>query len=314
MVVRQTPTAGGRLDLLGVGSDGRLVVFELKRDTLKRDAVTQIIDYASDIDAMDQDKLHKHIQERSGNLKIQKIDNFANWFNDNKAESEQSLNSITPARLVLVGLGVEDTTERMVNYLASIGMDISLLTFHGFVNSDGKTLLARNLEVDNQSKRGASSSYQGKARFDELAQSQDIQELLDDVASMIRGQIKGDQSTYSSTRRNFNLDYSWHEETVSARVATLFIEIDEGKNSINVGFHPVAIWFAKKEFENCKNEGFEEGPSQLRNRNNVGEIDYEVKLPIRKMEDWNDRKDQLTTLTKKVWEAYNKAREKALSN
>ena len=55
LVGRQTETAGGTLDLLGVDRDGRLVVFELKRGTLNRDAVAQIIDYASCLDAMDLD-------------------------------------------------------------------------------------------------------------------------------------------------------------------------------------------------------------------------------------------------------------------
>ena len=53
LVGRQTPTEGGPLDLLGVDEDGRLVVFELKRGTLSRDAVAQIIDYASDLDSME---------------------------------------------------------------------------------------------------------------------------------------------------------------------------------------------------------------------------------------------------------------------
>ena len=53
LVGRQTSTAGGPLDLLGVDSEGRLVVFELKRGTLNREAVAQVIDYASSLDAMD---------------------------------------------------------------------------------------------------------------------------------------------------------------------------------------------------------------------------------------------------------------------
>ena len=47
LVGRQTHTEGGPLDLLGVDGEGKLVVFELKRETLSRDAVAQIIDYAS---------------------------------------------------------------------------------------------------------------------------------------------------------------------------------------------------------------------------------------------------------------------------
>ena len=47
LVGRQTPTEGSPLDLLGVDKDGRLVVFELKRERLTREAVTQCIDYTS---------------------------------------------------------------------------------------------------------------------------------------------------------------------------------------------------------------------------------------------------------------------------
>ena len=63
LVGRQTPTEGGPLDLLGVDGDGRLVVFELKRGTLSRDAVAQVIDYASDLDNMDLVNLANHISD-----------------------------------------------------------------------------------------------------------------------------------------------------------------------------------------------------------------------------------------------------------
>lgn len=66
LVGRQTPTDGGSLDLLGVDEDGRLVVFELKRGTLSRDAVAQIIDYASDLDARTDVALAEHIAANSG--------------------------------------------------------------------------------------------------------------------------------------------------------------------------------------------------------------------------------------------------------
>ncbi len=141
LVGRQTPTEGGPLDLLGVDEDGRLVVFELKRGTLSRDAVAQVIDYASDLDGMDLDALASHISEHSGKYGISKIDVFQEWYG-------RDLESLKPLRLFLVGLGVDDRTESMVRFLAeNSGMDISLLTFHGFAY-DGKTLLARQVEVE----------------------------------------------------------------------------------------------------------------------------------------------------------------------
>ena len=98
LVGRQTGTSGGPLDLLGVDRDGRLVVFELKRGTLNRDAVAQVIDYASDLDAMDPDSLYRHVAERSGNLGIQKIPDFQDeWYSTNYPDHEP----LTPARIVL---------------------------------------------------------------------------------------------------------------------------------------------------------------------------------------------------------------------
>lgn len=47
LVGRQISTGGGPLDLLGVTSDGTLVVYELKRAGTPRDAITQALDYAS---------------------------------------------------------------------------------------------------------------------------------------------------------------------------------------------------------------------------------------------------------------------------
>ncbi len=145
LVGRQTPTEGGLLDLLGVDGDGRLVVFELKRGTLSRDAVAQIIDYASDLDRMDLDTLANHISQSSGNYGIEKIEDFQSWYTEDLGFED--LESLKPLRMFLVGLGVDDRTERMVKFLAeNSGMDISLLTFYGF-NYDIKTILAKRVQV-----------------------------------------------------------------------------------------------------------------------------------------------------------------------
>ena len=169
LVGRQTSTAGGPLDLLGVDTDGRLVVYELKRGRLNRDAVAQVIDYASSLNIMDEEALYRHISERSGNLGIQKIDDFGDWYSNNWGE--EGYESLMPPRLVLVGLGVDNTTARMVQYMASIGVDISLLTFYGFANTDGKTLLARNVEVDRGDAAASTPrkprSYNRRARFEQ---------------------------------------------------------------------------------------------------------------------------------------------------
>ena len=167
LVGRQTDTEGGPLDLLGVDSDGRLVLFELKRGRLSRDAVAQIIDYASALNAMGVDRLATHIAERSGSGGIEKIDDFEEWHAENS--DADSLDALLPLRIFLVGLGVDDTTERMVNFLAGIGMDISLLTFQGFVQ-DGKMMLARQMRVAADDDAVSSQPQPRKRRYISVAE------------------------------------------------------------------------------------------------------------------------------------------------
>lgn len=153
LVGRQTDTPGGPLDLLGVDSDGRLVVFELKRGTLTRDAVAQIIDYGSYLSELDPEELSKHISERSGKLGIEKIEDFLGWYQEQFA---RSLSGAQRPRLVLVGLGADDRARRMVSFLADSELDISLITFHAFVE-EGRILLARQVEVEARPSTGAPS-------------------------------------------------------------------------------------------------------------------------------------------------------------
>lgn len=80
LVGRQLPNEGGTLDLLGGDQDGRLVVFELKRGALTRDAVAQILDYASDLANSDTEQLARLIEENSGRNGIEPIEDFADWY------------------------------------------------------------------------------------------------------------------------------------------------------------------------------------------------------------------------------------------
>ena len=145
LVGRQVETSGGAtLDLLGVDEDGQLIVFELKRGTLTREAVAQIIDYASYLAELSPSALSSFVSNGSGKLGIEKIDNFESWYEDQFAG--KSIESIGKPRMVLVGLGVDDRARRMVEFLAARNIEISLMTFHGFNDPDG-TYLAKQIEV-----------------------------------------------------------------------------------------------------------------------------------------------------------------------
>ena len=303
LVGRQTSTQSGPLDLLGVDASGRLVVFELKRGTLNREAVAQIIDYASALDVMDRDSLYEHVSDRSGNLGIQKIDNFEDWYREftvNSELPEEDIESLTPPRMVLVGLGVDDTTERMVNYMASSGMDISLLTFYGFINTDGRILLARNLEVDSASVAITPSRRTGSrsriARFEERAAYIGLLEVLDGAREMFRKHFDYKHHDASRYRMRFNRD----------SLSYFFIEIDEDRKCLKIGFHPRAVDLVLGEFSQLEKANIPTEKSLALNAAHTDRVNYEVRFPIHSFGEWNAREDQLTALTKSIFSAYQK--------
>lgn len=150
LVGRQTSTQSGWLDLLAVDGDGRLVVYELKRGTIARDAVAQVLDYASDLDSMDDADLAEHIAESSGKDGIPGIDDFEQWYSDNFGEYDPS--RLRPPRMVLVGLGIDPVAERMVRFVSGGSVDFSVVTFQGFMRGEDR-LLARQIEVQTGPKK-----------------------------------------------------------------------------------------------------------------------------------------------------------------
>jgi hypothetical protein len=143
LIGRQVSTSGGPLDLLGVDEDGRLVIFEIKRELLTRDAVAQILDYGSDLASMDVDRFGKLIEGSSGKKGIAKIDNFQDWYSQSFPNKESILEE--PPKMMLVGIGVDDRALRIVNFLAASGINISLLTFNAF-KQGASLFLARQVE------------------------------------------------------------------------------------------------------------------------------------------------------------------------
>jgi hypothetical protein len=171
LIGRQNETAGGPLDLLGVDDDGRLVVFELKRGSLTRDAVAQAIDYGSYLDGLEPEELCHHINENTGKGGTEPIDDFGQWYQE---QFQRSVAEIGRPRIVLVGLGVDERAKRMVAFLAKCELDISLITFHGF-KQGCETMLARQVAVQPESPV-KSTKRDNQAKLDKLLTALGIQE------------------------------------------------------------------------------------------------------------------------------------------
>ena len=216
LVGRQLPTEGGPLDLLGVDADGRLVLFELKRGTLTRDAVAQALDYASDLAVLGEDKFARLIDEHSGQNGIEAREGFADWY---QQEFPNEIGLLTnPPKIVLVGLGADERARRIVNFLAQRGIEIQLLTFHGFTH-EGKLFLARQVEsIAPTPTRNSATKESNQAVLHEAAEQLGVKEFLEEVASFIEARMPGyrwpGKTAYS---------FSLQEKTSEGRPHTAFL-------------------------------------------------------------------------------------------
>ena len=302
LVGRQTSTEGGRLDLLGVDEYGRLCVFELKRGTVARDAVAQIIDYASDLDMMGWADLCRHISENSGSDGIEEIEDFEAWYNENYDDPE----SLKPPRLFLVGLGVDDRTERMANFLAGSGVDISLLTFHGFAHA-GKTLLAKQVEVEGGSiefERQRTSRYASRsekqAMLDQRIEKCGARALFDAVTAMFREEW-GERATYTPNRNSLRISLPTNETT---RGRGAYARVNPGEK-VRIVFYPRAFALATDDFRRAT-EVVDNYDTWPRNLDPLEETNIEIQFPLTAAE-WERRKGILTALTQAVYVAWKNA-------
>ena len=310
LVGRQTPTASGALDLLGVDQGGRLVVFELKKGTLTREAVAQVIDYCSYLESLADDDLAKLIEEQSGKWGIDKIANFQERYGE--LSGGESLDALRPARMVLVGLGVDDNASRMVSFLADWGIEISLLTFHGYQH-DEETLLARQAPRTEQgTPRRTSlrpSRVERRRALEERADSLGIIDLWKDAVESFTqlGFYSYSPLTDGLTFYMFALKLPGEALTYYSSHSLRF-DLD-GK--LRITFFPAAVHLCSEKFEQQKQHiPFEyEKPPNASTTQKVAAQWY----CLLDSKGWETHKPALIALASDVCEAWKKARHNATS-
>ena len=133
---------GGRIDILGLDSDGNAVVIECKRDRTPRDIIAQILDYASWIAHLSTRQIHD-----IANVKLGKPleGAFRERFG---AELPEALNE--SHSLVIVAGEFDASSRRIVEYLAEVH-DIAINTaFFSVFEHNGETLLTTDWLLDQE--------------------------------------------------------------------------------------------------------------------------------------------------------------------
>lgn len=142
LIGRQEHTGlGGRIDLLAIAPDASLVLIELKRNRTPRDIVAQALDYASWVEKLTADKIANIYQRftNGGNLD----DAFRKRFGAKL--DEEALNE--SHQIILVAAELDDSTERIIQYLNDRDIAINVMFFQVFDNG-GEQLLSRAWMID----------------------------------------------------------------------------------------------------------------------------------------------------------------------
>ena len=142
LIGRQERTGtGGIIDLLAIAPDGALVLIELKRDRTPREVVAQAIDYACWVEGLEADEIAA-IYDRFApgrNLSVDFEGRFGQPLDEDQLNQDHEI--------VIVATYLDDSSERIVEYLNQRGIPINVLCFQIFTHGP-EQLLSRSWLLD----------------------------------------------------------------------------------------------------------------------------------------------------------------------
>lgn len=136
----QVSTGTGYIDILAVSRDGSLVVIELKRERASRDVVAQTLDYLSWVATLPPESIGDLFEQRNSRDLGEAFRQHFGAALDGASLNDRQLG-------VIVAATPDQSTDRIVRYLADSGTPINLNTFEIF-GEPGNQMLRPNWTVD----------------------------------------------------------------------------------------------------------------------------------------------------------------------
>jgi len=161
------------IDILALDGEGRLVAIELKRNQLPRVAVAQVIDYASLIANWPPSKVVQVAEQYFSDTKWADYKSLGDAF---EGCFEKSLDDVTlnnSQRTILVGVRMEPSVQRMMEWLSENGVDANVALFSFFDMGDERHVLARTFALSEEIADARRALRQGKRPAMSYEQIQD---------------------------------------------------------------------------------------------------------------------------------------------
>ena len=181
LIGRQVKTKSGKIDLLGIDRDGNLVIIELKRDELPRDALAQAIDYASDVASWTVEEINDICSKYTKGRSLEEL--FNESFSDVDIEN---LDINDAQRIILVGFVIESSLERMIKWLSN-KIVVNAVVLKYVKTAKGEELLARTAIISEEDEQ---ERIKKQRKFITKAPKVTLQKLAD------AGLIKDGQTLY----------------------------------------------------------------------------------------------------------------------
>jgi hypothetical protein len=164
---------GGIIDLLCLDLEGNIVIIELKKDKTPREVVAQVLDYASWVKDLSNERINEIANEYLGKKgPLESV--FKNKFDQDLPEILNENH-----KMIVVASEIDPSSERIINYLSgNYGVALNAISFQYFKDDSGREYLARTFliepsEVDRKSKAKISSKRKPPISFEEFKEIAD---------------------------------------------------------------------------------------------------------------------------------------------
>lgn len=128
------------IDLLAINPKGELVVIELKKNQTPREVVAQILDYASWVEDLSYEDVVKLYAEKNKGQDFNQA--FSERFGSDLPEHINESH-----RLIILAAELDNSTERIINYLVGFGVPVNAIFFRYFKYGSDE-YLARSWLID----------------------------------------------------------------------------------------------------------------------------------------------------------------------
>jgi hypothetical protein len=142
LIGRQVATSYGKfIDILAMDMLGNLSIIELKKSRTPREVVAQLLDYASWVQSLSYEEIAAIYSDKNAGKKLE--EGFDDFFGMSLPEQINQRHE-----LIVVASELDNSTERIINYLAdNYGLPINAVFFRFFCDED-RDYLARTWLIE----------------------------------------------------------------------------------------------------------------------------------------------------------------------